>query len=503
MADYKQVKNAQLESVKDHKQYDPQLIFTINNPLDPEQRIKRDIRLWRSEPGSNEVSEQVLESQEKALRELIGDETITYAPTKEEAKDTDIRFYLEKHAPIEVDGIYQDTNKSFFRIGEPQETSGENVFRTRFEPKHDGIALDFTGYDPNTQFVSVYHALDEKTKDAFDNIDTDYSTDYVRIWQSKKTGLQGVELTNPIVKPIFQVSNSFQDKDDVKPTTRLEFLTSLENKLQKASEDVIKESDLKIDEVKDLKAKLEQNPETVSFNDVMKLVGGTSTPRLHEDLHTSVQKWIRLGSRRALTFFVEHTPSKRVYRTSSLISRKDFTAPQYGLESTFEFFTNDMSRKDVIEFLTNSNLVNFEEVIQDAIDNVLDGSIQNVTKDNNVYAFLNELFVNRRVTTNSSNGMRDPLKMPTYINAFGDYYDSPLDPEVTGKHEDVSDDVIDDATDVILEKEEPLTPDEKSEELATKEESEKKSETESKEDKSKDSNPWGNTMWDADDDPFS
>merc|ERR1712226_1080639 len=269
MADYKQVKNAQLESVKDHKQYDPQLIFTINNPLDPEQRIKRDIRLWRSEPGSNEVSEQVLESQEKALRELIGDESITYAATKEDAKDTDIRFYLEKHAPIEVDGIYQDTNKSFFRIGEPQETSGENVFRTRFEPKHDGIALDFTGYDPNTQFVSVYHALDEKTKDAFDNIDTDYSTDHVRIWQSKKTGLQGVVLTNPIVKPIFQVSNSFQDKDDVKPTTRLEFLTSLEDKLQKASEDV------------------------------MKLVGGTSTPRLHEDLHTFVQKKIRLGSRRA------------------------------------------------------------------------------------------------------------------------------------------------------------------------------------------------------------
>lgn len=233
----------------------------------------------------------------------------------------------------------------------------------------------------------------------------------------------------------------------------------------------------------------------------MKLVGGTSTPRLHEDLHTFVQKKIRLGSRRALTFFVEHTPSKRVYRTSSLISRKDFTAPQYGLESTFEFFTNDMSRKDVIEFLTNSNLVNFEEVIQDAIDNVLDGSIQNVTKDNNVYAFLNELFVNRRVTTNSSNGMRDPLKMPTYINAFGDYYDSPLDPEVTGEHEDVSDDVIDDATDVIPEKEEPLTPDEKSEELASKEEP--KSESTPKENKSKDSNPWGNTMWDADDDPFS
>lgn len=497
---YKLTKNTQLESVKDYKQYDPQLIFSINNPLDPTQRLEKSIRLWRSEPGTNEISESVLENQEKALRELIGDDSITFAATKEDAKDTDIRHYLEKKAPVEVEGIYQERSRGYYRIGEPQESSGNSAFRSRFEPKFDGYEYDFTGYDSKNQFVRTYEALDTKSKQAFDDKDSDFQTDHTRIWVSKKSGLQGVELTNPIVSAFFQTTNNYKDKDSVKPLTREKFLTALEKKLESASDEAKKESDLKVEEVKDLKSKLEQNPETVSFNDVLQLVGGTATPRLHEDLHTAVQKWITLGSRRALTFYVEHAPSKRVYRTSSLNTPKDFSAQQFGLGTSLEFFAGDMSRKDIVEFLTEANLVDFEEVIEDAVEKTLDGSIENLTQDNKVYDFMNYLFVNRRITTNSSNGMNDPLKMPTYINSFGDYYDEPLNDDVVEEttSEPTNED-IEDATSVIQEKEPKqeekqaaLTPDEKAEELES-----------SKEEAKDNTNPWSGGLWDADSDPFS
>lgn len=503
---FKLITNTKIERIKDHKQYDPQLIFSISNPLDPTNRLEREVRLWRSEPNSNDISEQVLESQEKALRELLDDETITFAATKDEAKETDIRFYLEKNGPVDAEGIYQDKDRGYYRIGEPQERSNNVLYRTRFEPKTDGASYDFTGYDPKSEYVLTYQALDDKTKEAFDEIDTEFKSDHATIYKSKRTGNQGVNLTNPIISVLFDMANDFNNRENVKPLTRLEYVKALETKLNKASDESKEESDLKIEEVQEVKRKLEQNPDTVSFKDVMKLVGGTNLSRLHEDLHTAVKKWYDEGSRRVLRFNVLHVPSTRVYRTTPLSTPKDLTAQQYGLDASLEFFTDDLSHKDIIEFLSEADIVDYENTMVDAINETLDGDIENLTKDNNVYQFLNKVFLNRRVTTNSNNGRNDPLKMATYVNGFGDYYDQPY-------HEMVSDTELDKPTDTEIEeasnviepketeskKEAPLTPDEKADELESK--STEKNNNEADKSKEKDESPWSG-MFDADDNPF-
>ena len=515
---YKLVKNTTVQSVKDNKQYDPELVFSFKDPLDPNQDLEKSIRLWTSEPDKrNEVSESVLNNQAQLLGELLGDDTITFAAKKEDAEDTDIRNWLEKNGPTKVEGIYQNKTSGYFRIGEPRESDGTSFYRERFNPTlKDGI-FDFTGYDPKSEFVRTYEALDQETKNAFDDKDKSFESKNARIWVAK-SGKQGIDLTNTIVGIVFQQSNNFNDRDNVQTTTREKFLNALHNKLSKASDEAKENSDLKLEEIEAVQEKMKQNPNTVSFADVMRLVGGKQTPRLHEDLHTSVQKWITLGAREALSFYIVHEPSLKVYRSSMISTPTDYTKPTYNnLPTSLEFFKGDLSVKDITEFVTDANIVGYEDIVGDIIENTLDGDITNVTKNNNVYDFLNELLLNRKIVTSSSNSLDDPSKMPTRVNSIGAYNDVSFVDEVTNSDEskEPSDKEIEDATSVFDQKSEdapkeekaPLTPDEKADDLDK--ESKQKPKQESKEEPKKeesskeDSNPWGDVWENSDDDPFS
>ena len=259
---------------------------------------------------------------------------------------------------------------------------------------------------------------------------------------------------------------------------------------------------------------MKQNPNTVSFADVMRLVGGKQTPRLHEDLHTSVQKWITLGARESLAFYIVHEPSLRVYRSSMIATPTDYTKPTYNnLPTSLEFFKGDLSVRDITEFITDANIVGYEDIVGDIIDNTLDGDITNVTKDHNVYDFLNELLLNRKIVTSSSNSLDDPSKMPTRVNSIGAYNDVSFVDEVTNSDgsKEPSNEEIEDATSVFdqksnntsKEEKAPLTPDEKADDLDKESEQESKEEPKKEESTKEDSNPWGDVWENSDDDPFS
>lgn len=502
MANYKEIKNVKVVAIQDFDQYDPQLIFEQSNPLNPEDAVQREIRLWTSKPDEDEPNEKVLDQRAKELGELLGDDSITFAATAKDADNSDVRNYLKKHAPVKVDGgIYQDTNKGYYRIGEPQTFDNSHSRYQLF--KDDDKRL----YDPSSQYMLIYDALDEATRTAFDEKDNDYKTEHSQVWVAKK-GHQGVRLNNPIVNVYFNISNSYNDKDDVQETSKEDFLSSLLNKFKKASDDVIEGSKVTIEEVEDLYQKAKQMPESVSFYDVIELLGGKDTPNLHEDMHTQVQKWLRFGQRQALEFNVNHVPSNINYKPKALIAPDNVEKTKQMLNGntplTFEFFKGDLSRKDVVQFLDNANLVDSAEIIQDAIDEVLDGDIEKVTE--NIHDFLNYLFLNRRIETNSSNKRDDPYKMGTYINGFGDYYDVDYTKNNQKPQTEVSDEEIDD---VIPDKQEqaPLTPDEAAEQFDNKKEEDKSNKEQPKEkDNTSDDNPWANANdndEDNNDNPFA
>ena len=97
----KLLENTTIEYVEDSERGgDPNLVFSMPNPLDEEQPQMRSIRLWTKERGSNQVSKETVQTTEESLRKNLNDESITFAADPKDAEDTDIRPVSYTHLTL-------------------------------------------------------------------------------------------------------------------------------------------------------------------------------------------------------------------------------------------------------------------------------------------------------------------------------------------------------------------------------------------------------------------
>lgn len=391
MAEQKLIENTKIEYVEDNERGgDPNLVFSFPNPLDEDQPQERTIRLW-TKNKQGQVSEDTILNTQETLRKNLNDETITFAPTADDAEDTDIRHWAKKHQGEDIDNVYQ--NDQYYQLGLNTGTSsaGGSKFLSSYKPGQESEP-----YDPTKHRMGVFNAQTSDVQEAIKNHDTSHSEVY-----QKRNGTFGARFNHIIHDVVLESANQFgADTDKV---TLSEFLDSTLD----AYAMVKKPEAHKVtkEEMEDFKEKVDNEPHKHGYKEFMRLIGGTSAPRLPKQVAAVVKSSLETSDRTTLAFYVKNPRNGYIYRLSKSNANPDIT----DYEPNFlEYFTGDISRKDVTDFVSNLDIPNFREISLDILEKQLDGSVKNLDNPElgdvptTVLNFIRAFVVNRKinVTTN-------------------------------------------------------------------------------------------------------
>lgn len=391
MAEQKLIKNTKIEYVEDNERGgDPNLVFSFPNPLDEDQPQERTIRLWTKNKQGQESEDTILNTQE-TLRKNLGDNSITFAPTADKAEDTDIRHWAKEHQGEGIDNVYQ--NGQYYQLGLNTGTSaaGGSKFLSSYKPGQESEP-----YDPTKHRLGVFDAQTSDVQEAIKNHDTSHSEVY-----QKRNGSFGAGFNHIIHDVVLESANAFgADTDKVTLSEFLESTLDAYAMVKKAEPNKVTK-----EEMEDFKEKVDNEPHKHGYKEFMRLIGGTSAPRLPKQVAAVVKSSLETSDRTTFAFYVKNPRNGYIYRLSKSNANPDIT----GFEPNFlEYFTGDISRKDVVDFVSNLDLPNFSEASMDAVEKELDGDVKNLDNPDfgdvptTVLNFIRTLVVNREinVTTN-------------------------------------------------------------------------------------------------------
>lgn len=408
----KLLENTTIEYVEDSERGgDPNLVFSMPNPLDEEQPQMRSIRLWTKERGSNQVSEETVQTTEESLRKNLNDESITFAADPKDAEDTDIRHWAKEHKGEQIDNVYQRGQYYQLGLNVGNSASGGSNFLRTYDPN---TATE--PYDPEQHRMGVFNAQSDDLKTAIRNNDVTHDSVY-----KKRNGNFGVAFNNHIIHDVvLESANGFKEKTD--NTTRVEFLESLLDAF-----DIVKKKEankITKKELEEFLEKVKTNPEKHGFKELMRFIGGATAPLLPKQIASIAKDALQSSTRTTIAFYIKNPDTGYIYRTSKLNVNPDIT----GFEPNFlEYFTGDISRKDIVDFVTNLQIPDFNEVSLQILDTQLNGSIKNLDDPDfgdvptTVLDFIKALVVNREITlTSNIPADKDFSRMGCYIQSIGD-----------------------------------------------------------------------------------
>lgn len=393
MAEKNLIKNTKIEYVEDNTNGgDPNLVFSFPNPLDEEEPQLRTIRLFTTDRKTKAISEDTIAQTEKILQTNLNDESITFAADPKQAKDTDIRHWVKAHKGENIDNVYQ--NGQYYQLGLGTGSSnfgGSNHLKTY----HPDKATE--PYNPAEHRMSVFNAQTEELQQAIKNNDTSHNDVY-----QKRNGNYGVAFNNHIIHDVvFESANAFDTETE--DTNRIEFLQNLID----AYSIVKKEEANKVtlEEIETFKEKVEKEPGKHGYKELMRFIGGLNAPLLPKKLAPIAKDALAVGTRMTVAFYIKNPHNGYIYRTSKQSVNPDIT----GFEPNFlEFFTGDASRKDVTDYVSNLEIIDFEDAAKETVEKQLDGSIKNLDNEDfgdvptTILNFLKTLLVGREINLTSN-----------------------------------------------------------------------------------------------------
>lgn len=408
----KLLENTRIEYVEDSERGgDPNLVFSMPNPLDEDQPQMRSIRLWTKDRESNQVSDETVQTTEESLRKNLNDDSITFAADPKDAEDTDIRHWAKEHQGEPIENVYQRGQYYQLGLNTGNSAAGGSKFLRTYDPN---TATE--PYNPEQHRMGVFNAQSDDLKTAIQKNDTTHDSVY-----KKRNGNFGVAFNDHIIHDVvLESANNYKEKTE--NTTRVEFLESLLDAF-----DIVKKKEankITKEELEEFLEKVKANPEKHGFKELMRFIGGATAPLLPKQIASIAKDALQSSTRTTVAFYIKNPDTGYIYRTSKLNVNPDITR----FEPNFlEYFTGDISRKDVIDFATNLQIPDFSEVSLQILDTQLNGSIKNLDDPEfgdvptTVLDFIKALVVNRKITlTSNIPADKDFSRMGCYIQSIGD-----------------------------------------------------------------------------------
>ena len=419
----KLIENTRIEYVEDNENgIDPNLVFSFPNPLDEDEPQLRQIRLFTRD-RNRQLSDEVISQTQDILRTNLNDDTITFAATPDEAEDTDIRNWVKEHKGEEINNVYQ--NGQYYQLGLNNGTSnfGGSKHLTNYNPD---TATE--KYDPTQHRMGVFNAQTDEAKEAMRNGDTTFNNGTVRIYK-KRNGNVGVELNHVIHDVVLESANAFGAETD--KNTRLDFLDEVIE-----SYSIIKKQEpnkLSVEDVQEFRDKVAKEPHKYGYRALMEFIGGSTAPLLPKNVSSIAKDTLENSTRLTAALYIKNPETGIIYRSSRQTVRPDISGQNYN-PNFLEFFAKDEARKDVVAYLSNFNIPDFDKVASEALKEVLKGKVSNLDNPDfgdvptTMLTFMQHILNGREIRLISNLPKdHDYNRMGSYVTAIGEVSDINLD----------------------------------------------------------------------------
>lgn len=427
-----EMKNAKLSGIQTNNYTkEPELLVSIYNPLSMG-TIERNIRLWCRKPGSNKndttFDANTMKQTERQLRESLGDDSITLSgdPNTQDPNDIYnwVRRALDEGKEVIVKEVYQ--NEAYLNLGQ---NGGSEDYGSSKYMKYTTLQDIGTGYNPNEHRLPIEETLTEPLRQAV-KTNTKFESEEGSVYSAPSSGKWYLRTKPVVMDPVIQRSNNPESVDPYERTTREELVSNILSAMnpdEAPQHGKVSYNDMKnfLDGVK--------NPETTNqygFTDLVNLVGGMSCNALPGTAQYTGRALLDKAERMSIGLLMYNPHTNRVFRTSLLRAPSRVERggrPQYAME----FLAGDIAANDIVNYLSNIGIPDFEDTVVEAINEALDGDVRNMLNPEfgnpaeSVLALLRAIFNNREITIGS--GLKATGNLGAYINKIGNMHPKTVD----------------------------------------------------------------------------
>lgn len=355
-AGYSVIDNATIKEVRENQYNGYDLIAETVSPL-TNSVIEQRVPLYMTDFKTHEVSDDVIANTEKQLREVLGDDTITFHATPDANDKTDIVNWAKEHAGSPIKALYVHDGK--IRISAPRSDNQQTGERRSFWLR--SYREEYGAYDPEQYYVPFIEAQTEEDQEAIKNLDTKSP----HISESKFRNRKNTTFFGEgVIQDVFYTSGAdFNTKTEDKdmPTIYAMISATLaqdapEVLVPKESQDADKALAKEID-------KLGADPENGLYALYAVLGGYRYLNNVSDQRRDPVKQILSKQNIKVVSMYIR-TATGKVFQLSVNPTRKlDLSNPRtHGLH--IEFLGNDFKSNDVLFALVEGGIVDDAEVLE-------------------------------------------------------------------------------------------------------------------------------------------